>query len=205
MMEFWSTSVFSPPHRVFFQNLRWNPSIEVVILSKADLAFASSRPSNYSRAWLAAKTKMKIFSPTKKRGSGRIEALRVFPLFTGFFCHPRWGRNFSINSMSDQFLFLLLFALKAMKVAKTLPEVHGFWKLTWSLNLDGHLRSCDLQVLFWGHLPSHLTAGFVCGRKLRPFQNWRKKSRRRRCAIAGLGYIFKGYPTPMPPPGIITP
>lgn len=203
MMEFSSTWVFSPPHRVFFfQNLRWNPSIEVVILGKADLAFASSRPSNYCRAWLAAKTKMKIFSPNKKRGSGCIE---VFPIIYRFFCHPRWGRNFSINSMSDQFLFLLLFALKAMKVAKTLPEVRGFWKVTWPLNLDFHLRSYDLQVSFFCHLPSHLTAGFVCGRKLRPFQNWRKKSRRRRCAIAGLGYIFKGYPTPMPPPQIITP
>lgn len=140
MMEFSSTWVFSPPHRVFFLNLRWNPSIEVVILGTADLAFASSRPSNYCRAWLAAKTKMKIFSPNKKRGSGCIEALQVFPIIYRFFCHPRWGRNFSINSMSDQFLFLLLFALKAMKVAKTLPEVRGFWKVTWPLNLDFHLR-----------------------------------------------------------------
>ena len=151
------------------------------------------------------KPKWRSSLQTKKRGSGCIEALRVFPIIYRFFCHPRWGRNFSINSMSDKFVFLLLFVLKAMKVAKTLPEVRGFWKVTWPLNLDFHLRSYDLQFFFGGHLPSHLTAGFVCSRKLRPFQNWRKKSRRRRCAIAGLGYISKGYPTPMPPPGIITP
>ena len=190
--------IFTTSSSVFFQNLRWNPSIEVVILGKADLAFASSRPSNCCRAWLAAKTKMKIFSPNKKTWFWMHWGTSSFSHYLQVFLPSRLGRIFSINSMSDQFLFLLLFALKAMKVAKTLPEVRGFWKVTWPLNLDFHLRSYDLQFFFWvTYQATWPRASFAAG-------NWGPSRIGGRKAGGGAA-PSAGHPTPMPPPGIITP
>lgn len=115
-----------------------------------------------------------LLHPPQKHGSGCTEALPTKVYVRSIFC---------------------LFVLKAMKVAKTLPEVRGFWKLTWSLNLDGHLRSCDLQFFFGG--VTWPRASFAAG-------NW-GPSRIGGRKAGGGGAPSAGHPTPMPPPGIITP